>query len=90
MSTGHMASARDLTVRAPPLVPDPASPALSVPVGKMNETPFPLNYQRLTGLYLRSIAKAIGLPTAGTAETRSSLTGGSRIWDGTLEMSRLS
>ena len=68
MSTGHVASARDLTVRAPPLAPDPATPTPSIPAGKMIETPFSLNSRRLTGLYLRSIAKAIGLPTADTAE----------------------
>ena len=68
MSTGHVASARDLTVCALPSAPDPASPTPSAPAGKMNETPFPLNSRRLTGLYLRSIAKALGLPTAGTAE----------------------
>ena len=67
MSTGHVASARDLTVHAPS-APDPATPIPSAPAGKMNETPFPLNSRRLTGLYLRSIAKVIGLPTAGTAE----------------------
>ena len=68
MSTGHVASARDLTVCAPPSAPDPASPTPSVPAGKMNEIPFPLNSRRLTSFYRRSIAKAIVLPTAGTAE----------------------
>ena len=68
MSTGHVASARDFTVCAPPSAPDPALPTPSVPTGKMNEIPFPLNSRRLTCFYRRSIAKAIGLPTAGTAE----------------------
>ena len=58
--------------RAPPV--DSALPTLSEAVP--NEVPFPLNSRRLTVPYLKAIAKAVGLPTTGSAdETRVMIDG---------------
>ena len=66
---GHVATVE----RAPPPV-DSALPTLSDAVP--NEVPFLLNSRRLTVPYLKAIAKAVGLPTTGSAdETRVMIDG---------------
>ena len=70
---GHMESTRD-----PPASPveAAASASVSVNVVSASEKPFPMNSKRLTGPYLRCIAKAMELPTSGaTDETRVMIDG---------------
>lgn len=76
MSTaGHMEPARDQSVRPPPAAVDPAS-STSASVDKSNKSPFPLNFRRLIGPYIKAITRAVGLPTTRTAdETRVMING---------------
>ena len=62
----HVALARDSPPTAATAAPPDSTPAIIS--ADAYEITFPLNSRRLTGLYLRSIAKAIGLPATGTVE----------------------
>lgn len=69
---GHVATA----ARPPPTVADSAPPVTPPGAEKPNEIPFPLNSRRLTGPYLKAIARAIGLPSSGAPdETRVMIDG---------------
>ena len=71
---GHVELACDLPA---PLGRELETVADSAPDSEgKSESPFPLNSRRLTGPYLKSIAKAIGLPTTGSVdETRVMIDG---------------
>ena len=54
----------------------PAEVESSAEATRATESPYPLNSRRLTGAYLRFVAKAIDLPTSGSVdETRTMISG---------------
>ena len=63
----HVELAHDPVVRPPPAALDTDFAPLARGHTHLTETPLPLNSRRLTGSYLRSIARAIGLLVAGPA-----------------------
>ena len=68
--------ASHVAVRPLSVAADSAPPMHSGAMIEAEGVPFPLNSRRLTGLHLKTIAKALGLPTTGTSdETRVMIDG---------------
>ena len=75
---GHVATMLEVSSPRPPTVvaDDSTSAGAEAEATRATENPYPLNSRRLTGAYLRFVAKAIDLPTSGSVdETRAMISG---------------